>query len=69
MSSKQYPAEYRHVRAMTVCANCGNGKGQGLLVCWPCHRSQKRMHDGMYSRKLTDRLELLERAALHRVRS
>lgn len=51
---------YPHVRAMIVCPQCRGAKDPGLVVCWPCHRQQKRDNDGGYSPYLSVQLEQLE---------
>ena len=50
-----------HVRALPTCPNCGRPKDKGLLVCWPCHREQKRRNDGGYSLRLTRKLDSIEK--------
>ena len=38
-----------HVRADSTCPLCLGLKDQGLVLCWPCHRSEKRANGGKYS--------------------
>jgi len=52
--------QYR-VRNETICINCGMEKDRGLVVCWPCHSSQKRHNDGCYSKRLESKLAERER--------
>ena len=47
--------QYR-VRAELTCTNCGMDKSAGLLLCWPCHHSQKRFNDGSYSNRVQTKL-------------
>lgn len=39
------------VRMDKVCPLCLEPKDVGLIVCWPCHRSQKHHNDGDYSKR------------------
>jgi hypothetical protein len=39
------------VRALAYCLCCKGPKEIGLLICWPCHRSEKRANGGGYSPK------------------
>lgn len=43
--------QYDEVRADIICPNCLQDKSVGLLLCWPCHHSQKQFNDGDYSAK------------------
>ena len=38
-----------YVRADYTCPLCLGPKDRGLVLCWPCHRSEKRANDGCYS--------------------
>jgi hypothetical protein len=37
-----------HVRADATCPLCLGVKDDGLVLCWQCHRKQKRLFDGSY---------------------
>lgn len=37
------------VRNWTLCPLCKEPKDIGLVVCWPCHRAEKRRNNGGYS--------------------
>ena len=37
------------VRRGFTCPLCYASKDAGLVVCWPCHREQKRANRGCYS--------------------
>jgi hypothetical protein len=50
-----------NVRNMLVCVRCGEPKSAGLVICWPCHRAEKRDNDGGYSGALTAKLDRIER--------
>jgi hypothetical protein len=47
--------DHPHVRHMLACPKCSQPKERGLLLCWPCHRQQKRENGGGYS-EATERL-------------
>jgi len=53
--------QYLYVRTLACCPSCGKPKPAGTILCWPCHHSQKRFNDGGYSKRLTAKLETLER--------
>ena len=38
-----------YVRADYTCPLCIGPKDTGLVLCWPCHRSEKRANGGGYS--------------------
>jgi hypothetical protein len=52
--------DYPHVRTLLACPKCSQPKDQGLLLCWPCHRQQKREHGGGYSAQTMHAIETLE---------
>lgn len=52
--------QYQRVRKMTVCPSCLDRKEVGLVLCWQCHREQKRENDGCYSPKIEQYLRVLE---------
>jgi len=52
--------QHPRVRALPVCIECGGLKDAGLLLCWPCHREQKRANAGSYDNKLETNFELIE---------
>jgi hypothetical protein len=54
--------DFPKVRRMIVCSCCGDLKSTGLVICWPCHREQKRDNDGGYSESLRAKLDRIERA-------
>ncbi len=50
------------VRAEKVCPNCLQGKDVGLVLCWPCHHSQKDHNDGDYSKRCKAKIAAREAA-------
>lgn len=55
---------YENVMRQNTCVRCGGSKDHGTLLCFPCHRRDRRK-DGSYS----ERTEfLLEQADALRVR-
>lgn len=48
------------VRASLTCVNCLEDKPAGLMLCWPCHHSQKHHNDGGYSKRVERLLERQE---------
>lgn len=48
------------VRALTVCINCCKPKDVGLMLCWPCHREQKRKFESGYDPTLLVAFDLIE---------
>ena len=52
---------YDRTRADGVCPNCLQAKGQGLVLCWPCHHAQKHHNDGDYSKRCYAKIEARER--------
>lgn len=53
--------DHMHVRSMYTCPACSQPKDRGLLLCWPCHHKEKRIHDGCYSQRVELLLDALER--------
>lgn len=51
-----------NVRRSNYCVCCGKFKDQELLLCWPCHRDQKRRYDGGYSQSVERELDQFEAA-------
>jgi hypothetical protein len=41
--------DHPNVRHMLACPKCSQPKDRGLLLCWPCHRTEKRNNEGGYS--------------------
>jgi ribosomal protein L37AE/L43A len=41
--------QLEHVRSSHTCWGCGEYKGNGLLLCWPCHHAEKHANGGTYS--------------------
>lgn len=54
--------QYNRIRELTVCPNCREKKDTGLILCWPCHHSQKRHNDGDYGKRLERKLAAMEQA-------
>ena len=54
--------QYDHIREQTVCPNCREEKSTGLILCWSCDYKQKFHNDGMYSKRLTAKLDAMEQA-------
>ena len=54
--------QYNAIREQTTCPNCRQPKDTGLILCWPCNHSQKFHNDGMYSKRLTAKLDAMEQA-------
>ena len=52
--------QYPFVRADSLCVWCGEKKDKGLLLCWPCHHTQKDRNDGDYGRKAYSKLDQRE---------
>lgn len=51
------------VRRCQTCVACGCEKNAGLLLCWPCHREQKRINADQafdYDPNLTSLFDLIE---------
>jgi hypothetical protein len=40
--------DYPKVRQLNVCL-CGYQKDAGLVLCWPCHRTEKELTGGGYT--------------------
>ncbi len=55
---------YENVMRQHTCMGCGGSKDHGMLLCFPCHRRERRK-DGGYSERTE---ELLAQANLLRVR-
>ena len=55
--------DHEHVRRSFTCIRCNGIKDTGLLLCWPCHRAEKRDHDGGYSIEIEVALEVAESRA------
>ncbi len=53
-------AQTPNVRAELTCPNCLQPKQAGLVLCWPCHHSQKRFNDGCYSKKCNAKIHARE---------
>jgi len=49
-----------HIRRLPRCPNCRELKDQGLILCWPCNHLQKQHNDGGYSKRLADKLNMIE---------
>lgn len=49
-----------HVRQLPICLSCKGAKDQGLVLCWPCHREQKRLNEGGYSPEVQDLIDRFE---------
>lgn len=54
--------DYDKVRRLRTCL-CGDAKDEGLILCWPCHRREKRFNDGGYSAETLELLDTLEERA------
>jgi hypothetical protein len=52
--------DHPKVRASTVCPNCLQSKDIGLVLCWPCHSTQKHHNDGDYSKRCKAKIEAAE---------
>lgn len=52
--------QYNRIRALAVCPNCREAKDAGLILCWPCHHTQKNRNDGSYSKRLEAKLAAME---------
>lgn len=53
--------DHPQVRNWTLCPLCRDQKDIGLVVCWPCHRKEKRRNHGAYSDAAETIIESLER--------
>lgn len=53
--------DHEYVRRDYTCPLCQGPKDSGLLLCWACHRGQKRRHDGCYDAKAEAAIEARER--------
>lgn len=49
------------VRRWHTCPKCLNSKDEGLVLCWPCHRTEKRQNDGGYSVETEAKIALAEK--------
>ena len=49
--------DYPRVRYSEVCVRCNDRKEPGLVLCWPCHRSEKTANEGGYSGGIEQRLQ------------
>ena len=45
------------LRAIPICPLCLEDKAQGLLVCWPCHRTQTAHNGGAYGAHAERRID------------
>lgn len=55
--------DYPKVRALHVCIECRSAKNPGELICFCCHRAQKRLnhpHGGDYDPQLECAFDLIE---------
>lgn len=63
MSGFGFGSQHEKVRAQHTCVGCNGPKATGLLLCWPCHRKQKRLNAGQlydYSPEIEAKLDKLE---------
>lgn len=51
---------YSAVRSSALCPNCLGGKSVGDILCLPCHRRLKNLHNGGYGERMEEVLETLE---------
>lgn len=58
--------QWPRVRAHNTCPNCLQSKDKELLLCWPCHHSQKNHNDGDYSKRCWAKIEAWEQQLLRR---
>jgi hypothetical protein len=52
--------QHERVRSLAYCICCGAPKEAGLLICWPCHRAEKRENGGAYSAATESKIEKVE---------
>lgn len=52
--------DHPKVRRSHTCVACGGPKDQNLLLCWPCHRREKRQNDYSYSEYIEHKLNAAE---------
>lgn len=52
MECYQYPL----LRKAARCPLCLETKDIGLVICWPCHHSQKHFNDGDYSKRAKSKI-------------
>jgi hypothetical protein len=53
-------SQHERVRGLAYCVCCGAPKAAGLLICWPCHRQEKRENGGGYSAATQSKIEKVE---------
>ena len=56
-----YQPDNPRVRADNTCPLCLGVKDKGLILCWPCHHSEKRANGGSYSAFAERRISATER--------
>ena len=55
------PIDNPRVRDDATCPLCLGVKDRGLVVCWPCHYSEKQANHGCYSAFAERRISAYER--------
>lgn len=56
-------SDYPNMRALPICIVCHGPKDQGLVICWACHRQQKRLNAGKdydYHPMITEIMDAVE---------
>jgi hypothetical protein len=56
-------SNYPNMRALPICIVCRKPKDKGLVICWTCHKRQKRLNAGRdydYDPIITEIMEAFE---------
>lgn len=56
-------SDHPNMRSLDICIVCRGPKDQGLVICWACHKKQKRLNAGKdydYDPIITEVLDAFE---------